>query len=165
MSVTPTGFDDEGNPTGFAPSTPADAEVLDAIGIDTNSSTGELYTTPVEEVEDVDNAPPLDESGSERLNRKPETGNSELDEVLTGSTATDAGDKGWETPQTVERFEENVRNIPGAIITEHGGPRIHATLPDGTEVSTYPARGSTGHPGFQVVSPDGELTKGSLVGQ
>ncbi len=101
----------------------------------------------------------------ERIDREPNTGNSELDEVLAGSTATDAGNKGWETPQTVAEFEENIRDIPGAEITEHGGPGIHATLPDGTEVSTYPARGSTGHPGFQVISPDGELTKGSLVGQ
>lgn len=78
----------------------------------------------------------------------PTTGNEELDEVLEGSTSTDGGTKGLETPNSKEDFEDEIRDIPGAEVKEHGGPGIEATLPDGTKVSTYPERGSNGHPGY-----------------
>jgi len=111
----------------------------------------------------------IDESSgivpSSTSNDVPSTGNEELDELLEGSTSTDGGTKGIETPTSKEEFEEKLKDIPGAEVKEHGGPGIEVTLDDGTIVSTYPVRRSTGYPGYQVISPDRELThKGSLVG-
>ena len=109
--------------------------------------------------------PVNNEQASSDDDREIETGNADLDGVLDGSTPTDEGNKGFETPQTQEEFEDNIRNIPGAEVNTHSGGGIHATLSDGTQVSTYPERASTGEPGWQVTSPEGEVThKGSLVG-
>ncbi|MBX2836789.1 MAG: hypothetical protein KTR35_08035 [Gammaproteobacteria bacterium] len=155
INVVPTGHDENGNPTGYGPATEEDAAALSEL-TGTEVNVGDTIGS-------TDPADPIDTADGEDV-RTINTGNEALDEVLEGSVPTDSGNKGWETPQTQEEFEEELRDIPGAEVEEHSGGGVTATLPDGTEVTTYPERTSTGHPGYSVESPDGTITKGSLVG-
>ena len=143
---------------GFDPAPPPEEEFPDGIP-------GLVSPLPVDD--------PLPPDGIDDALRDPQetvlsvtTGNTQLDNVLDGTTATDSGTKGLETPQTQEEFEANLGSIPGAEVESHRGGGINVDLPDGTRVTTYSERTSTGSPGYSVTNSDGEVThKGSLIGE
>ncbi|MBE0442957.1 type VI secretion system tip protein VgrG [Psychrobacter sp. FME13] len=83
----------------------------------------------------------------------PKTGNDELDEVFEGSEKSDDGEYGYKYPGTQEELVEKLGGIEDAVQDIRDNGTSTTTLPDGRKVSTYPARGSNGKPGFSISRP------------
>lgn len=83
----------------------------------------------------------------------PKTGNDALDDVFEGSEKTDDGEYGYRYPGTQEDLVEQLGEIEGAVQDIRDNGTSTTTLPDGRKISTYPARGSTGKPGFSISRP------------
>ncbi|MGF2734656.1 SpvB/TcaC N-terminal domain-containing protein [Marinobacter sp. DUT-1] len=93
------------------------------------------------------------EGAVESENSGPATGNTDLDEVLSGATPKDGGKKGYSLPGTQDELIGNLGDIDGAEQIDRPDGGTTTVLPDGTKVDTYPGRSSTGKPGWSVTKP------------
>lgn len=108
----------------------------------------------------------LNEPSGATISESISSGNPGLDGVLGGFNEG-LGPKGQSYPGTLGELNGQLAGLPGATVAPRPDGGATITLPDGTKISTYPERTSTGKPGYEITKPGEKKSsiKGSVEGQ
>ncbi|WP_420350762.1 RHS repeat domain-containing protein [Paenirhodobacter sp.] len=94
------------------------------------------------------------------------SGNSELDGVFGGFDKS-LEPKGQSYAGIIDELHGKLSGLAGAAVEPRPDGGATISLPDGTKISTYPERTSTGKPGYEITKPGERKSsiKGSIEGK